>query len=156
MTSFNYLKFLDASRGQTTCDIISTNLTTLTTDGGVIFNGTQNVIIYYLCMRDNVAVGGARWFFPNRNQVRTETHWLTRPNGPYYKNVIPTPLIIQKFVHPYIGTYGCGHTRHFSTVSVTINLTLAGMNSLIVYVGKLLKLYYISIIIITNCLRTDQ
>jgi len=78
MTSFNYLILLDASRGQTTstCDIISTSLTTLTTDGGVIFNGTQNMIIYCLCMRNNVAVAGARWFFPNGTQVRTEAHNL--------------------------------------------------------------------------------
>jgi len=130
MTSFNYLIFTDAGEGQTTCTIISTSLTTLTTDGGVIFNGTQNMIIYCLCMKNNLALGGARWFFPNRTQVRTETHRLTRPNDPYYRNIVPSVLIIREFVHPYNGTYSCGPNDVFNLVSSqgdTISLTLAGM-----------------------------
>jgi len=93
---------------QSTCTIISTSPTTLTTYGGAIVNGTQNVIIYCLCMRNNVAVAGARWFFPNHTQVRTATHRLTRANDPYFRNIIPSVLVIRKFVHPYDGTYYCG------------------------------------------------
>ena len=124
--------FTGANSVQTTCTIISTNLPTLTTDGGVIFNGTQNVIIYCLCMRNNVAVAGARWFFPNGTQVRTENHPYTGPNDPYFRNIIPIPLVIRKFIHPYNGTYGCGPNSLFDYVSShrdTINLTLAGMNN---------------------------
>ena len=81
-------------------------------------------------MRNNVAVAGARWFFPNGNQVRTEYHSTTGPNDPYFRNILPTPLIIRKFVHPYNGTYHCGPTSLFSSVSSrgdTISLTLVGM-----------------------------
>jgi len=125
------LYFADAVYSvQSNCTIISTSLTTLTTDGGVIFIGTENVIIYCLCMRNNVAVGGARWFFPNGTQVRTEIHYLTRPNDPYFKNNVPSVLVIRKYIHPYNGTYSCGPTRNFDDVKSqgdNISLTLAGM-----------------------------
>jgi len=96
------LIFTDTPSVQPTCTIILTSLTTLTTDGGVIFDGTQNVIIYCLCMRDDVAVAGTRWFFPNRTQIRTENHRLTRPDNPYFRNNVPSALVICKFVYPYL------------------------------------------------------
>jgi len=83
-------------------------------------------------MRNNVAVAGARWFFPNGTRVRTEIHSATGPNDPYYKNIIPSQLVIRKFVHPYNGTYGCGPSTTFvigSSEGDTISLTLAGMNN---------------------------
>ena len=86
-------------------------------------------------MRNNVAVHGARWFFPNGNQVRTEVHSATGPNDPYFRNIFPTPLIIRKFVDPYNGTYSCGPSRTFNDASLhgdTISLTLAGMCNVIV------------------------
>jgi len=79
-------------------------------------------------MRDNAAVAGTRWFFPNRDQVRVKR--LSGPNDPYYKNIVPSLLVIQKFVHPYNGTYSCGPSKFFNHVSSggdTISLTLAGM-----------------------------
>jgi len=76
-------------------------------------------------MRNNVAVAGARWFFPNGNQVVIERR--SGPNDPYFKNNLPTPLIIQKFVHPYNGTYHCGSSSNFDNVQDTINLILTGM-----------------------------
>ena len=82
-------------------------------------------------MRNNVAVAGTRWFFPNGTQVRTKTHHLTGPNDPYFRNTVPTPLIFREFVHPYNGTYGCGYNSFIYSVSsggITINLILLGMN----------------------------
>jgi len=83
-------------------------------------------------MKNNVAVTIiARWFFPNGTQVRTEKHKLTRPDDPYFRYTVPTPLIIREFVHPYNGTYGCGPNSSFDSVSSggdTINLILLGMN----------------------------
>jgi len=78
-------------------------------------------------MRNNVAVAGARWYFPNGTQVRTETHNLTKPNDPYFRNIVPSVLVIQKFVHPYNGTYSCGPNSNFYDALLqgdTINLTL--------------------------------
>jgi len=83
-------------------------------------------------MRNNVAVTGARWFFPNGTQVRTETHVLTRPNDPYFRNNIPSALVIRKFVHPYNGTYSCVPSQFFDRIRSygdNISLTLAGMNT---------------------------
>ena len=84
-------------------------------------------------MRNNVAVAGTRWFFPNCNQIRTETHWLTGPNDPYYKNIVPGVLVIRKFVHPYNGTYSCGSSKFIHDAlshGDNIILTLAGMCNL--------------------------
>ena len=52
------------------CTIVSTNLPTVTAAGGVIANGTQNVILYCICMRINsmVTVGRTFWFF-NGNRI---------------------------------------------------------------------------------------
>ena len=102
----------------------------MTTDGGVIIDGTQNVIMYCLCMRNNIVVGGARWFFPNGDRVRIQSP--SRPGSPYFINNIPTPLIIPSFVHPYDGTYSCGPSTDFNRVlseGDTITLTLASMNN---------------------------
>ena len=115
---------------QRDCTIISTSFTNLTTDGGVIIDGTQNVTIYCLCMINHIVVSGARWFFPNGTRVRIQSP--LRPGSPYFRNIIPTPLIIPSFVHPYDGTYGCGPGSDFSRVSSygdTITLTLSGMSS---------------------------
>ena len=82
-------------------------------------------------MWNNVAVAVARWFFPNGTQVCNKNHELTRPNDPYFRNTVPTPLIIWEFVHPYNGTYGCGPSSNIDSVSSggdTINLILLGMN----------------------------
>ena len=128
----NYLTlFTDADFSvPSTCTIFSTSLSTLTTDGGVIFNGTQNVIIYCLCMKIDVIRPGVRWFFPDNTQVRTETNLATGPNDPYFRNIVPTPLIIREFVHPYNGTYSCGPSTDFGRVLLegdTISLILASM-----------------------------
>jgi len=154
------LIFIDADvGGQPNCTIISTSLTTLTTDGGAIVNGTENVIIYCLCMGNNVAVAGARWFFPNGIQICTETHSTTGPNDPYFRNNVPSVLVIRKFIPPYNGTYRCGPSSSFSnafTQGDAINLTLAGMmiiknpnkiyilkyNFLFLIIAKIRKHYY--------------
>ena len=112
---------------QRDCTIISTSLTNLTTDGGVIIDGTQNVIIYCLCMINNIVVGGARWFFSNGTRIRLQSP--SRPGSPYFINNIPTPLIIPSFVHPYDGTYSCGPSNDIKRVSSegdTITLILPG------------------------------
>ena len=111
------------------CTIISTSLTTLTTDGGVLVNGTQNVTIYCLCMLGDVVMDGARWFFPDSSQVRVQAHADYQPGGPYYLNILPTPLIIPNFINPYDGTYRCGPSSSFDNAVLfgdSITLTLGG------------------------------
>ena len=116
--------------GDVNCSIVSTNLPNVTAAGGVIANGTQNVILYCVCMRvnSNVTVGLTSWFF-NGNEVT-----LTEDDGsgnPYSRNNVPSTLIIPFFVAPHDGNYSCTHLNFFSDVATrgdTITLTLPGMH----------------------------
>ena len=111
------------------CSIVSTNLPTVTAAGGVIANGTQNVILYCICMRVDsiVTVGLTFWFF---NGSLT----LTQDNGsgnPYSRNNVPSTLIIPSFVTPHDGNYSCAHRNDFNEVATlgdTITLSLPGMH----------------------------
>ena len=115
--------------GDVNCSIVSTNLPTVTTAGGVIANGTQNVILYCICMRvdSNVTVGQTFWFF-NGAQIT-----LTQDNGsgnPYSRDMVPSTLTIPSFVTPHDGNYSCTHHNNFNDVATlgdTITLTLPGI-----------------------------
>ena len=120
-----------ADRGtNANCTIVSTNLPNVTAAGGIIANGTQNVILYCICMRVNsiLTVGQTTWFF-NRDQIT-----LTQNDGsgnPYSRNNVPSTLIIPSFVTPHDGDYSCTHRPRFSDVATlgdTITLNLPGMH----------------------------
>ena len=105
------------------CNIISTSLPTVTTPGGVITDGTQNVILYCICAIDNVAVGPTRWYF-NGTQVT-----LTEDGGNgslYLRDNVPSPLIIPSFVTGNSGTYRCESDGTISPTSDDM-ITLLGM-----------------------------
>ena len=105
-----------------TCNIISTSLPTVTTPSGVIANGTEDVILYCICMQSGVAVGPVLWFF-NNTQVPTQANG----NTPYFRNNVPGPLIIPLFVAGNNGTYRCeSDTTIGSTSDNIITLTLPG------------------------------
>ena len=116
--------------GNVNCTIVSTNLPTVTAAGGVIANGTQNVILYCICMRINsiVIVGRTFWFF-NGTHIT-----LTQDDGsgnPYSRDNVPSTLIIPSFVAPHDGDYSCTHNNDFSDVAArgdTITLTLPSMH----------------------------
>ena len=115
---------------QTNCSIISTSLPTVTAAGGVIANGTQNVILYCICYRSDVALAPILWYF---NDVQVT---LTGDNGrgdPYYRDTAPSALIIPSFVTGHDGNYSCGNPN-INDVSLhgdTIILTLPGMYCLL-------------------------
>ena len=111
---------------QTNCNIISTSLPTVTAAGGVIANGTQNVILYCICNRSDVAVGPTLWYFNGVQVTLTET--VTTDGNPYYRNNVPSPLIIPSFVTGHDGNYSCSNPN-ISDVSLhgdSIILTLPG------------------------------
>ena len=116
--------------GNVYCSIVSTNLPTVTAAGGVIANGTQNVIFYCLCMRVNsiVTLGQTFWFL---NGARIN---LTQDDGsgnPYFRDNVPSTLTIPSFVTPHDGNYSCAHNDDFNEVATlgdTITLTLPGMH----------------------------
>ena len=81
-------------------------------------SGTQNVILYCICMRNNVAVGPTTWFINGTQVIRTQASG----NDPYSRNNVPAPLIIPSFTDTHVGTYGCGS---FDGLHVTIELALS-------------------------------
>ena len=112
------------------CSIVSTNLPTVTAGGGVIANGTQNMILYCVCMRvdSNVTVGQATWFLNGTQINRTEDDGS---GNPYSRNNVPSTLTIPSFVTPHDGNYSCTHRANFDEVATlgdTITLTLSGIH----------------------------
>ena len=115
--------------GDIDCSIVSTNLPTVTAAGGVIANGTQNVILYCICMRLNsiVTVGQATWFLNGTQINRTEDDGS---GNPYSRNNVPSTLTIPSFVTPHDGNYSCTHRANFDEVARlgdTITLNLSSM-----------------------------
>ena len=110
---------------QRTCNIVSTSLPTLTTPSGVIADGTKDMILYCICRTNNIniAVGPTRWSI-NGTGVTDTT-----PNGnnPYYRNNVPSPLIIPLFGASNVGTYRCDSDNTISTPDDSITLMLACM-----------------------------
>ena len=87
-------------------------------------SGTQNVILYCICRRTNVAVGPAYWFINGTRVTRT----TASGNNPYSRNNVPAPLIIPSFTGTSAGTYGCSEVTDGQLLRVTINLVaLPGM-----------------------------
>ena len=127
-----------------TCTIYSPNVTT----NGVIMdipNGTQNVILYCICRRNNVAVGPATWFINGTTVTRT----TASENNPYTRDNVPSPLIIPSFTATYAGTYGC--QNNFFASRVTIDLILSGIVCYIrIYEYILFCIYYLNSYVITT------
>ena len=88
-------------------------------------NGTQNVILYCICRRGNVAIGPATWFI-NGTEVTCTT---ASENNPYSRDNVPAPLIIPSFTATHVGTYGCENlgSESFGSERVTIDLALPRM-----------------------------
>ena len=95
----------------------------VTTNGAMmdIPSGTQNVILYCICRRNNVAVSPTTWFINGTAVTRT----TASGDNPYYRDNVPSPLIIPTFNVTRVGTYGCASLT--TTPSVTIELAIAGM-----------------------------
>ena len=86
-------------------------------------SGIQNVILYCICTRNNVAVGPTAWFI-NGTEVTT----TSSGNNPYYRDNVPSSLIIPLFTATHAGTYGCGSSAPNppTAPSVTIDLAISG------------------------------
>ena len=112
--------------GDRVCTIYSPNVTT---NGAMmdIPSGIQNVILYCICRRNiNVAVGPTTWFIDG-TVVTTTT---ANGDNPYYRNNLPSPLIIPLFTATRAGTYGCGGLNldgtELTSPSVSIDLAVSG------------------------------
>jgi len=107
------------------CTITSTSPGDLT--GGVIANGTTNVMIECRCMEENGDPLRARWFNPDN--VRIPVRWIVGPNDPYREhddNIGSATLFIPTFSASTSGVYTCGDNVNYRdiTINVTISLQL--------------------------------
>ena len=107
------------------CTITSTSLGDLT--GGVIANGTTNVMIECRCMEENGNPLRARWFNPDN--VKVPRQQIVGPNDPYREqsdNIGSATLFIPIFSDSTSGVYTCGDNANYNAIStsVTINLQL--------------------------------
>ena len=118
--------FTDITVDQRICNIYSPSLTT---NGGVmsIPSGTQNVILYCICRRNNVAVGPGTWLINGTRVTRT----IDDGSGnPYSRDNVPAPLIIPSFTATHVGTYTCTSDGDTVTTSnVTINAAQPSMHN---------------------------
>ena len=126
------------------CTIYSPNVTT---NGALmeISSGTQNVILYCVCRIDDVAVGPTTWFIGNTAVTRT----TASGDNPYYRDNVPSPLIIPLFTAALSGVYGCGSGGGVSTPGATINLV--GMHNLTVVA----KLYCDISVLSISCIKSS-
>ena len=120
---FNYLIFT-APSGRRICTIYSPNGINGTMMD--IPSGTQNVILYCICRRNDVAVGPTTWFI-NGSEI---THTTASGNNPYYRDNVPSSLTIPLFNATHAGTYGCASFTN--TPSVTIDLAISGKSRLMI------------------------
>ena len=88
------------------------------------------MIIYCICMRgsNNVGVGPTIWSRSNGQVTLTTTD--ETDGNPYYRNNVPSPLIIPSFNATHADTYRCrsGSFRVAGEkIDATITLTVQGM-----------------------------
>ena len=114
-----FLIFIGPS-GDRVCTIYSPNVTI---NGAMmdIPSGIQNVILYCICRRNNVAVGPTTWLINGTAALTCTT--ADGSGNPYYRDNVPSPLIIPTFTAIHAGTYGC--KGPFAT-RVTIDLAISG------------------------------
>ena len=96
------------------CSIYSPSLTT-NGERIDIPSGTQNVILYCICMRNNVAVGGAVWSFGS-----TTVTTIASGNNPYTRDNVPAALIIPSFNADHVGTYSCVNVNGIATIDLAL------------------------------------
>ena len=79
-------------------------------------SGTQNVIFYCICTRDDVAVGPATWSFGSTAVTTTASG-----NNPYSRDNVPAPLIIPSFTATHVGIYGYENLEGRATIDLALS-----------------------------------
>ena len=119
---------------QASCTVTPISPTTLTAAGGVLPNGTKNVMIRCTCSEDDGSViTTVRWFGPDGIIPRSGTgdyipgapHHIRANGGNDNRNVT---LIIPTFNDSYDGNYTCGRASSGNLVPpmTTVSLTISG------------------------------
>ena len=119
-TKFDYIPIIhflhsvvDVS-AQASCTITPISPTTLTAAGGILPNGTENVMIRCNCSKDHGGINTkVRWYGPDGIIPRFETddyipgapHHIRANGGNDNRNIT---LVIPTFTDSYDGNYTCG------------------------------------------------
>ena len=120
---------------QGSCTITPINPTTLTTAGGVLPNGTEDMMIRCNCSDDDGSeITSVRWYNPDGSVVpRIDTNnffpgapHITRASGDNDNRNIT--LVIPKFTDSYDGNYTCGRRSGDNLVPpmTTVSFTIGG------------------------------
>ena len=116
------------------CTITPINPTTLTTAGGVLASGTENVTIRCNnCTNDYGTLDRIRWYDPDGYRLPRPTNNYYVPGAPHFQvadgndDII---LVIPTFNESYDGTYTCGERVNYGLLpgppNAVVNLTIAG------------------------------
>ena len=119
---------------QASCTVTPINPTTLTTAGGVLPNGTENVMIQCNCSDgDGSVITTVGWYDPDGNRIprvgsgdNPSTPHYTRASDDYDNRNVT--LVIPTFSDSYDGNYTCGRRRGSRLVAptATVSLTIGG------------------------------
>ena len=98
---------------QSGCTITPINPTTLTAAGGVLTNGTENVMIQCNnCTDGDSTLNRVRWYDPDGTRLVWPNHPNYIPGTPHFTKVDDANndiiLVIPTFNDSYVGTYTCG------------------------------------------------
>ena len=129
---------------QASCTITPINPTTLTTAGGVLPNGTENVMIKCNCSDDDGSViTSVRWYGPDgstvprigtNNFIAGTPHYTRASGDSDDRNVT---LVIPTFNDSYDGNYTCGRrsggklVQPITTVHVSLTISTSGELSIL-------------------------
>ena len=115
------------------CTITPINPTTLTTAGGVLAIGTENVTIQCNCTYYNgTVIDRVRWYDPDGTRLLVSNHNRYVAGTPYYIRVLNetiVALVIPTFNDFYDGIYTCGMRVKFyppGAPNSIINLIISG------------------------------
>ena len=120
---------------QASCTVTPISPTTPTAAGGVLPNGTENVMIRCTCSEDDGSViTNVRWYGPDgiivtrigTNKFIAGAPHFTRPSGDSDNRNVT--LVIPTFNDSYDGNYTCGRRSDGNLVSpkTTVSLTISG------------------------------
>ena len=130
--NFAFLYTVIDVSAQGTCTVTPLNPITLTAAGGVLVDGTVNVMIQCNCSDDVGAVlQPIRWFDPHGTRLVTTRHKQYVAGTPYIDrrpDDTNNVLVIPTFSDSYDGTYTCGigNTYPPGAPNATILLTIGG------------------------------
>ena len=135
LTTMHFLYPVVDVSAQGGCNITPINPTTLTTAGGALASGTENVMILCNCTYGNgTVVDIVRWYNPDGIQLFLLSSDSYIPGTPHYTRLVDDSntniiLVIPTFNDSYDGTYTCGRrvsSTQVGTPNTAVTLTIVG------------------------------